>query len=87
MSNKNTTENLSEPIIACGQTTVPTVDNSQEGCTEFVDANCVILGATLPLFGITADDSLLQAFTKMNNLILSQSSKIQKLEQQINSLI
>ena len=84
MSKSNETE---ESIVkpACGLTTVPEVDNSQEECDgDYKSANCILFTKSIPMFGIMEGDSLQNGFEKMQKMIKAQARLIKKLEERLN---
>lgn len=64
----------------CNQVNIPTTDNTDIPCEEYVNAECVIVPDAIPFIGSTDNDSL-------DDVIALLVAKIKQQQQIINNLV
>ena len=78
---------------ACGQVSIPTVDNSALSCEEFTLSQCVIVEQICGKVGNLEGENLNQfierlcaKFTKLDNQIIALNQKINNLKTRVTEL-
>lgn len=71
--------------IACGQTTIPEVDNTALPCDKYISEDCIIIAEAIPYIGSMNNSSLKDVLEKLVEKLKTQARLINNLQNQINN--
>lgn len=71
---------------ACGQTTIPQVDNSEQPCEQYIPTTCVIADTAYPFVEIVEGDSGNDVIEKLLAKIKIQANQLTILQNTVNQL-
>ena len=72
--------------VTCGQTNIPSTDNTDLPCEDYISQECIIIADAYPFIGSVVNESLGNVILKLVKKMEGQSKVIKQLKAEILTL-